>query len=220
MTKQLEEERNNFLLELRSALERKQEVVMIIYNSVSTEYYTLINGYDAEFDDVLKSCCELPFRGRVIPQDAFKDWSEYFDDMALAKIYGFKFKDGMIQIAILDRQITPIEDIEIHEAYCNEKLSNRLFNDGYHGDNIKGKNISLACAMRWLREVRGVYINIRMTYWEHYFDIDPKPHFMTDICDRKTGRYHDNDIWEETYEKCVEAAINYYYDEVLRRIEL
>ncbi len=220
MTKQLEEERNNFLLELRSALERKQEVVMIIYNSVSIEYYTLIKGYDAEFDDVLKSCCELPFRGRVNPQDAFKDWSEYFDDMTLAKIYGFEFKDVMIQIAILDRYITPIEDVEIHEAYCNEELSYRLFNDGYHGDNIKGKDISLACAMRWLREVRGVYINIRMTYWEHYFDIDPKPHFMTDICDRKTGRYYDNDIWEETYEECVEAAINYYYDYIVRRIEL
>lgn len=220
MTKQLEEERDNFMLDVRSALERKQEVVMVIYNPVREEYFTLINSYDAEFDDVLKSCCELPFRGRVKPQDAFKDWSGYFDDMALAKIYGFEYKDGMIQIAILDRNITPIEDIEIHEAYCNEKLSNRLFNDGYHGDNINGKNISLDCAMRWLREVRGVYINIRMTYWEHYFDIDPKPHFMTDICDRKTGRYYDNDIWEKTYEECVEAAINYYYDEIVRRIEL
>lgn len=26
--------------------------------------------------------------------------------------------------------------------------------------------------------------------------------------------------WEKTYEECVEAAINYYYDEIVRRIEL
>lgn len=76
MTKQSEEQRNNFLLDLRAALERKQEVVMIIYNPAREEYFTLINSYDAEFDDVLKSCCELPFRGKVKSQDAFKDWSE------------------------------------------------------------------------------------------------------------------------------------------------
>lgn len=220
MKEKLEEHRNDFLHELRSAIEKKQEVIMIINNPVRNEYFTLIKGSDAEFDDVLKSCCELPFRGRIIPQDAFKDWSEYFGDLALAKIYGFEYKDGIIQIAILDRYITPIEDLEIHEAYCNEKLSNRLFNDGYHGDNIKGKYISMDCAMRWLREVRGVYINIRVTYWEHDYTSDPKKHFIAEICDRKTGRWHDNDIWEKTYEECVEAAINYYYDEIVRRIEL
>lgn len=26
----------------------------------------------------------------------------------------------------------------ITEAYCNEQLSNRLFADGYHGDNVNG----------------------------------------------------------------------------------
>ena len=63
-----------------------------------------------------------------------------------------------------------------------------------------------------------IYINIRMTYWEHDNNFDPKPHFMTDICYRKTGRYYDNDIWEETYEKCAEAAINYYYDYIEKKV--
>jgi hypothetical protein len=188
---------------------------MILFNLEKDEYITISNGYDAEFEDVLNAYCELPFLGRIKPQNAFEDWVEYYDDLSFSEIYGFELEDGIVQIAILDRYITPLEEIEIHEAYCNEKLSNRLFNDGYHGDNINGKSISLDCAMRWLREVRGVYINIRMTFWEREFTFDPKMHFVVDICDRKTEKWHDNDIWEYTYEKCVEAAINYYYDYIL-----
>jgi len=118
----------------------------------------------------------------------------------------------MVQIAILDSLIKPLDEIEIHEACCDEKLTSRLFDDYYNGDIVDGEFVSLACAMRWLREVRGVYINVRMTFWEREFTFDPKLHFVADICDRKTGRWHDNDIWEYTYEKCAEAAINYYYD--------
>ena len=114
--------------------------------------------------------------------------------------------------------------ISVREAYCNKELSDRLFNDGYHGDNINGLYvpekewdidayyISMSCAMRWLREAKGVYINIRMTTWEHEYTLDPKQHFVADICDTSIDKWLDNDIWEETYEKCVEAAINYYYD--------
>ena len=57
MTKQLEDQRSNFLLDLRAALKRNQLVVMILYNSEKNEYLTLINGYDAEFDDVLYVNC-------------------------------------------------------------------------------------------------------------------------------------------------------------------
>ena len=113
---------------------------------------------------------------------------------------------------------------KVCEAYCSKKLSDRLFNDGYHGDNVNGLHIpgdeydingyyiSLACAMRWLREEKEVYINIRMTFHEHEYTPAPKLHFVADICDINTEQWLDNDIWEETYEKCVEAAINYYYD--------
>ena len=51
-----------------------------------------------------------------------------------------------------------------------------------------------------------------MTFNEHDYTQEPKLHFVADICDMNTKQWLDNDIWEETYEKCVEAAINYYYD--------
>jgi len=38
MTKQLEEDRNNFLLDLRASLKRNQLVVIILYNSEKDEY--------------------------------------------------------------------------------------------------------------------------------------------------------------------------------------
>ena len=113
---------------------------------------------------------------------------------------------------------------KVWEAYCSKELSDRIFNDGYHGDNINGLHIpgdeydingyyiSQACAMRWLREEKGVYINIRMTFHEHEYTPPPKLHFVADIYDMNIGQWLDNDIWEETYEKCVDATINYYYD--------
>ena len=114
----------------------------------------------------------------------------------------------------------------IAEAYCNEQLSNRLFADGYHGDNVNGIYvpgdeydmngyfISLACALRWLREVKGVYINIRMTFHESEYTADAVRHFVADIFDIESDQWHDNDIWEDSYEKCGEAAISYYYDHI------
>ena len=121
---------------------------------------------------------------------------------------------------------------KVWEAYCSKELSDRLFNDGYHGDNINGLHIpddeydingyyiSQACAMRWLREEKGVYINIRMTFHEHEYTPTPKLHFVADIYDMNIGQWLDNDIWEETYEKCVDATINYYYDYNKPNIEM
>ena len=220
MTKKLEEQRNNFLLDVWAAVKRNQVVVMILYNSEEDRYDILRNGLFSDFDDVLKSFSEMPFLGRIQPQDIFKDWKGYFDDVASAEIYGFELEDGMVQIAILDRYITPSEEFGVQEACCNEKLTSRLFDDGYNGDMVDCVSISLACAMRWLREAKGIYINIRMTFMEHEYTPDHKLHFMAEICDINTGNWIDNDIWEETYEKCAEAAINYYYDEIVRRIEL
>ena len=121
---------------------------------------------------------------------------------------------------------------KVCEAYCSKELSDRLFTDGYHGDNINGLHIpgdeydingyyiSQACAMRWLREEKGVYINIRMTFHEHEYTPTPKLHFVADIYDMNIGQWLDNDIWEETYEKCVDATINYYYDYNKPNIEM
>lgn len=107
MTKQLEELRSNFLLEVRAAVKRNQVVVMILYNSDEDEYLTMSNGYGIEFDDVLKSFCEMPFLGRLSSQDVFDGWDEYYDDVALAEIYGFELENGLVQIAILDYFIMP-----------------------------------------------------------------------------------------------------------------
>lgn len=142
MTEQLEEQRNNFLLDVRAAVKRNQVVVMILYNSEEDEYITMSNGYDTEFDDVLKSFCEMPFLGRIKPQDAFKKWEEYYDDVALAEIYGFELEDGLVQIAILDSYIPASEVFGIREACCSEELSNRLHNDGYNGDMVDRDLIS------------------------------------------------------------------------------
>ena len=62
----------------------------------------------------------------------------------------------------------------IREAYCSTELSKILVAAGYHGDNINGLYvpgdeadineyyITLSCAMRWLREEKDIYLNIRV----------------------------------------------------------
>ena len=110
--KQLEEHRNDFLLDVRAAVKRNQVVMMILYNAEEDEYLAMSNGYGIEFDEVLKSFCEMPFIGRVSPQDAFDRWNEYYDDVALVEIYGFELEDGQVQISILDYYIMPSEGTE------------------------------------------------------------------------------------------------------------
>ena len=215
MKERLEEQRNNFLLDVWAAIKKNQVVVIILHSSEIGHYYITRNDNVTDIDDMLKSLCEIPFLGRISPENAFGEWEDYFDDVTLAEIYGFELEGDMAQITILDKYITPPEKTEIHEAYCNEKLSERLFNDGYHGDMVDNDSISLACAMCWLREVKGVNINIRMTFYEHIYAQVPKVQYMTDIYDMSTDQWYDNDIWEETYEKCAEAAINFYYDNIL-----
>jgi hypothetical protein len=68
ISEQLEEQRGDFLLEVRAAVRRSQVVVMILYNAADDDYVAMSNGYGIEFDEVLKSFCEMPFIGRVSPQ--------------------------------------------------------------------------------------------------------------------------------------------------------
>ncbi len=42
--------------------------------------------------------------------NAFERWNDYYDDVALAEIYGFQLDDGQVQISILDNYIMPPED--------------------------------------------------------------------------------------------------------------
>ena len=105
-----EEQRNDFLLEVRAAIKRNQVVVMILHNAEEDEYAVFSNGYDAKFEDIVKTFCEMPFLGRVEPLDIFEQWEDYFDDSALGEIYGFELEDGMVQMAILDYYIKEAED--------------------------------------------------------------------------------------------------------------
>ena len=100
-----EEQRNDFLLEVRTAIKRNQVVVIILYNADEDEYAVFSNGYDANFDDIVMTFCEMPFLGRVSPLDIYEQWEDYFDDPALGEIYGFELEDGMVQMAILDYYI-------------------------------------------------------------------------------------------------------------------
>ena len=105
-----EEQRNNFILEVRSAIKRNQVVVMILYNAEEDKYAVFSNGYDANFDDIIKAFLEMPLLGRVDPLDIFEQWEDYFDDPALGEIYGFELEDGMVQMAILEYYIKEAED--------------------------------------------------------------------------------------------------------------
>ena len=105
-----EEQRNNFILEVRSAIKRNQVVVMILYNAEEDKYAVFSNSYDANFDDIIKAFLEMPFLGRVDPLDIFEQWEDYFDDPALGEIYGFELEDGMVQMAILEYYIKEAED--------------------------------------------------------------------------------------------------------------
>jgi hypothetical protein len=105
MTELTNEQRDNFLLDVRDAIKRNQVVMIILYNDENDEYAVFSNTYGQDFDEVLSGFLKLPILGRVSPQDAFEQWEDYFDDVALAEIYGFELEDGMAQMAILEYYI-------------------------------------------------------------------------------------------------------------------
>lgn len=109
MKEKTAEQKIDFLLAVRAAVKRNQVVIIILYNSEDDEYCVVSNGYGIDFDEVLSSFNEMPFLGRISTTDAFDNWHDYYDDLALAEIYGFELEDGMVQMSILDYFIEPIE---------------------------------------------------------------------------------------------------------------
>lgn len=116
----------------------------------------------------------------------------------------------------------------VQEAYCSTETSKRLVAAGYHGDNINGLYvpgddadinayyISLSCAMRWLRDEKDIYLNVRVNpvqEFTHELDFN----FVVDILDKKHDRWisTDNDIIEDSYETAAEAAVKYTLDNLL-----
>lgn len=110
MTEQSEDIRNDFLLEVRDAVKRNQVVLIIMHNDETDEFSVWNNADGCNFDDILSCFCEMPFLGRIKPEDAFEEWEEYIDDVALTEIFGFKLEDGQVQIAILDYFLLPPEE--------------------------------------------------------------------------------------------------------------
>jgi hypothetical protein len=55
MVNKKDEQRDDFLLEVRAAIKRNQVVVMILYNAEEDEYAVYSNGYDADFEEIVKA---------------------------------------------------------------------------------------------------------------------------------------------------------------------
>lgn len=68
--------------------------------------------------------------------------------------------------------------------------------------------VSHALAMKWLRE-KGVYLNIRIALNRMEDDVINNIHWVVDILDFNSGEWKNNDIWTDTYEEAVEAALKY-----------
>lgn len=121
------------------------------------------------------------------------------------------------------------EKKNIQEAYCSTEVSKMLFGVGYLGDNVNGIHlpgdeygivdyyVSISCAMRWLREVHGVNINVRVNPICELADA-VRLNFVVDILDSSSGRWisTDNEIVADTYEEAAEAAIKYSIENIIR----
>lgn len=121
-----------------------------------------------------------------------------FDVCQMLKEKGFQFK-AMIGSMWIDSE---------------NKVSMRTDETIITWDNgFKVPVISHALAMKWLREVKGIYINVRNTVIEPLYDREL--HFAVDILDRGKGEWVDNDIWGNSYEEAVEAALKYSLENLI-----
>ena len=81
--------------------------------------------------------------------------------------------------------------------------------EGYAPGLVKHENsITHQMAKKWLRE-KGVYLNIRIALNCMEDDVINNIHWVVDILDFNSGEWKDNDIWTDTYEEAVEAALKY-----------
>jgi len=119
----------------------------------------------------------------------------------------------------------------ISEDYCSEELSGMLMEKGYIGatnayldkDDLKVEQITLQSAMKWLREVHRIHIEICL-YKTSEDDIEPKksrktPYYTFGVWDSVTGYNVDerliNDFIGDTYEQACEAAIKYCLENLI-----
>ena len=93
---------SDFLLEVRNAIIQKKNIILMTNNSDDGNWCVMSPGEETELNALLEPLCKLPFLGRIQPKDAFGMWEEYYEDVALADIYGFELDDGLVQVSIVD----------------------------------------------------------------------------------------------------------------------
>lgn len=105
----------------------------------------------------------------------------------------------------------------ISEDYCSEELSGMLMEKGYIGttntylgkDNIKVEQITLQSAMKWLRKVHKLHVDVDPSEG----DWNPTVITLEDwTCAEKFG---DNIPIQDTYEEACEAAIKYCLEKLI-----
>ena len=105
--KSLEDQKIDFLLAARKAVRNNQMTIIMFYNPEKDSFTTLSNSYGMDFDEVMSMFNDMPFLGRMTPDDAFEEWKYYYEDVALAEIYGFELEDGTVQFSIADGYVMP-----------------------------------------------------------------------------------------------------------------
>jgi hypothetical protein len=101
----------------------------------------------------------------------------------------------------------------IKEDYCSKDIYRLLINKGFDGEvhttfdkeGYTQPSITLQMAMKWLREVHKIYIDISPTYSE----VEKTIHFIWQIFDSNYDGVGDCEIFYGKYETACEEAIKY-----------
>lgn len=109
----------------------------------------------------------------------------------------------------------------ISEDYCSEELSGMLMEKGYIGttntylgkDDIKVEQITLQSAMKWLREVHKIFIDVN--YDSDEFKDSPYFNLITNMNTNDYFKGHDLPQEKSTYEEACEAGIKYCLEKLI-----
>lgn len=109
----------------------------------------------------------------------------------------------------------------ISEDYCSEELSGMLMEKGYIGatntylgkDDINVKQITIQSAMKWLREVHRIDIEVR-THYLNYLKPNDTRYYSGKILKGSEDVIH-TIYAKDTYEEVCEAAIKYCLENLI-----
>lgn len=112
----------------------------------------------------------------------------------------------------------------ISEDYCSEELSGMLMERGYIGaintylgkDDINVKQITIQSAMKWLREIHNLFIQI--TIIPYTTVTIEQNYYIFAVCKDRRNLVHRSDHPHDsysTYEQACEAAIKYCLENLI-----